>query len=313
MTEDDYGEGRDPLLVRPFLLRDGGGAPGDDAGASSQTWPAATTREVRSRSALDGADDPTAVLVLPAPSRRDVRRRLVVLTVVGAAVLFGAAAAGFAALRPATHPTIATVMPNAAPPIPAGPRAGSPAPSASAAPSAHRSAGRGAPEATPATAGSLTTAAVPSEAKETTTPATGGSSAAKSPPAAIVPRPATARTGRIRGPGGLCLDVAGGKAADDSRVVVDDCSGADTQSWTLAADGTLRVSGSMCALQVGDGTVHLIACDGRTTAQWSVSDTTLVNESSAGCLTDPGGGAFPGTPVLVTTCTDAANQHWSAP
>lgn len=314
MTEDDYGEGRDPLLVRPFLLRDGGGAPADASGASVQTWPSATTREVRSHSALEGADDPTAVLVLPAspPRRRDVRRRLVVLAVVGVAVLLGAGAAGFAALRPDTGAPIAAVLPDAPLALPAGPHSGSPSASAAAGPAAHRSSGRSTAHATPSAARARATAATPATVTGTS-PASTGSPAAKAPPAAAIPAPAVVRTGKIHGPGGLCLDVAGGKPAGGSRVEVDDCTGSDTQTWTVTGDGTMRVSDTLCAVQAGDGTVRLAACDGSSAAQWSVSGAELVNDSSTACLTDPAGGSTPGTTVLVTVCTDATNQHWSVP
>jgi hypothetical protein len=67
-----------------------------------------------------------------------------------------------------------------------------------------------------------------------------------------------------------------------------------------------------CALVTGDNTVHLAACDRRTTAQWRVTGVReLVNAATGGCLTDPSGGGRPGTRVLVVKCTGDANQSWS--
>ncbi|WP_433293242.1 ricin-type beta-trefoil lectin domain protein [Actinoplanes sp. CA-030573] len=117
MTDEDHGEERDPLLVRPYL-RDSD-ASGDDR--STQTWPSATTREVRSHRALEGADDPTAVLLLPGVAKRkpvwDGRRRLLVLIAACAVVLIGLGAAGFAALRSNARPAGPAALPDA--PIPA--------------------------------------------------------------------------------------------------------------------------------------------------------------------------------------------------
>src|SRR6266536_6628542 len=99
MVTDDHGEVQDPLLVRPYLH--------NDADASAQTWPAATTREVRSQRALEGAGDPTAIIpiVPPETTRRRVPRRLLVVLAACAAVLLGATAAGLAAMR-AARPAI---------------------------------------------------------------------------------------------------------------------------------------------------------------------------------------------------------------
>ena len=77
-------------------------------------------------------------------------------------------------------------------------------------------------------------------------------------------------------------------------------------------EGTVRVSGK-CALTVGDTTVHIATCDGRTTARWQISGQRLVNATNSGCLTDPSAGRTPGTGVTVTPCNGSASQRWSLP
>jgi hypothetical protein len=310
VTNDDYGEERDPLLVRPYL-RDAG-TPGDDQ--STQTWPSATTREVRSQRALEGADDPTAVLFLPEakPARRG--RRMLLVFVACAVVLVGAAAAGFATLRLDRRPGSSAALPDAPIPalsglVPTSPAA-PPAP-VSAAPSTGKSASRHATTAPPkATSANATSATNSPGAPAPNDNNNDGKTT--SPPAGLLPAVPSDRTGTIRGQNGLCLDLNGAVAVDFNHVQVFDCNDTAAQTWTLATDGTLRVLGK-CALVVGDNTVRITTCDGRTTAQWRVSGQQLINGSNALCLTDPSSGTTAGTGVTVTTCTGRANQRWSFP
>ena len=300
VTDHDFGDDRDPLLVRPFLLNDSG-AHGDDP--STQTWPAATTREVRSHHA--SADDPTGPL--PPAARRRYRRRLIVIGVVGVAVILAAAVAGFAALRPAMRPSVSAALPGSPLPIVTGPT------SAGSAPAATSATSRRAQHSASATAIAPTVGPATQASAGGATPATTDGQTATVPTAPTQQlAPVLARTGTIRGEKGLCLDLSGGIPADDSQVQVSTCKGSGTQLWTLATDGTLQVTGK-CALAVGDDTVHIVGCDGRTTAQWRVTGSTLINASNSKCLTDPASGNTPGTAVTLTRCTNAKNQLWSLP
>ncbi|MGK5681835.1 ricin-type beta-trefoil lectin domain protein [Actinoplanes sp. URMC 104] len=385
MTDGDLNDEQDPLLVRPFVLResasaddgadatgdatagagadatgdatagagadasDDGTVNGDEAGGkrAAQKWPAAAGREVRSGSAVGGDDAPTAILHLPfrrkhgapvAPGNR--RRRLAVLAGAAAVVVLGAAATGYAALRDDVRPSVATGVPG---PIPA---ATGPAASSAVAPSASGGAtagevgnpggpgglgGPGAPggpsssgSATPSTPGSAgASAAVP---VAPSTSATAGEPISLSPeptegsrtdspraPEGLAPAPpADDRAGVVRGQNGLCLDLNGAVAVDGNHVQVYDCNQTAAQSWTLASDGTLRVLGK-CALVVGDRSVKIVSCDGRTTAQWRASGQLLINVSNNDCLTDPSAGRTSGTAVTVTSCSGSASQRWSLP
>jgi hypothetical protein len=333
VKDEEYGEDKDPLLVRPFLLHDEGSV-GDQ---SRQTWPSATTREVRSQRALDGADDPTAIIELPgdpatsASQPRHARptpprpmrswstrhRRLLVLTSAASIVLVSATAAGYAALRSDVRPLTSAAQP--ADPLPAvtGPQTtGVPTPTSATPSSGRPAAGTTAnPRTSPSASVGTTapTAAAPSPAG-TSAPATNDKpTVAPAPPEyGLAPEPASERMGTIRGQNGLCLDLNGGVPADDNHLQVYDCNGSSAQAWTLAADGTLRVSGK-CALLVGDNTVRITSCDSRTTARWQISSQRLVNAANGGCLTDPSAGRASGTGVTVTGCTGSANQRWSLP
>ncbi len=341
------GNEQDPLLVRPFVLRDSGSLDDED---STHTWPAATTPDVRSEPAPDPADAPTAILHLPfrrkhakvggaagevggAGRRKQAggsgngRRRLIVLAGVATVIVLGAAAAGFAALRSDVRPTVTTGMPG---PLPA---ATAPLPTASTASSIGT--GTSATEAgRPAGTTSATTSASSPPSRPSGTPAqptgstgagepisispdpTGdvGKTVAPGAPQLVAPEvpPASDRVGVIRGQNSLCLDLNGAVPVDGNHVQVYDCNNSVAQSWTLATDGTLRVQGK-CALLVGDNTVQIITCDDRTPAQWRASGQLLINAANNNCLTDPSGGRTSGTGVTVTQCTGSASQRWSLP
>ena len=142
------------------------------------------------------------------------------------------------------------------------------------------------------------------------------------PPPAVTPSgtpappPAVDRVGAIVGAGGHCLDVSGGisllgvtVSLLGTAVSVYDCDGTQTQNWTFATDGTLRVAGS-CAAPDGS-VVRLTGCAG--SAQWRAGPgDTLVDLGTGRCLTDPSGGATTGGPITVTGC-GAAGQRWLLP
>ena len=307
MTDEDHGEEQDPLLVRPYLDAD---ADAPAADRSTQTWPAATTREVRSHRALEGAGDPTASIpAVPPETTRRLPRRLLVVLAAGAAVLLGVVAAGVAAMHAAARPAITGAQPEAPVPALSGLVPASPAASPTS------SGATPTPTPTHKRATHRSSAATSTGAENTTKPSATASSGAvngKGTAPADGLKPAVARTGTIRGQNGLCLDLNGGVAVAFNHIQVATCNGTAAQAWTLDTDGTLRVQ-SMCAMIVGDDTVHIIACDGRTTAQWRADGQLLINAADNDCLTDPSGGARSGTAVKVSTCSGSAGQRWSIP
>jgi hypothetical protein len=314
-------EAGDPLLVRPFILREQDTSDTVATWPSAQTWPPASVtgpREILSHRADRRSPPPGA----SAPSRR---RRTFVLAAAGAVAVIGLAAAGYGLVQPGADdddvpipsgalPPVASPSPGdtpAAPPVaPTG--TGTTAPATGRAPagaSASASATGSAAADGPLSAGAVPTSAPGPGAITTDGPA-------KQLPglvAALSPAPVAARVGTIAGAGNLCLDLNGGVPVDDNHIQVFTCNGSFAQRWTLATDGTLRVVGR-CAQVTADTTVHIIGCDDRSQAQWRVTGgDTLVNVATGECLTDPGGGARSGAGVRVTACAGAGSQRWNLP
>jgi hypothetical protein len=307
---EDLGDNRDPLLVRPFVLPDGDR---QEPPPSASTWPVEQT----------AGELPTQLLPVVAtagdsgPDKPELwRRRSLVL--VGAGVVAVLTVAGYALLRPDDRDGWASS------PAQSLPAAIGPATSSEVGPSGIPADGEGSgdgggsgdpagttqsPRATPPSSPAGPTSAGTSpgtSAGATGSPAT----VVPAPPAQLLPDPIGTGRGLLVTGNGLCLDLRGGEAADGRDVDVDDCNGTSPQRWQLNADRTLEVL-DMCAYVVGDGTVELTSCDGRTTAQWQLfNNGTLTNAANGMCLTDPNSGARPGNGVTVTVCTGGNNQRW---
>ena len=80
-------------------------------------------------------------------------------------------------------------------------------------------------------------------------------------------------TGRITGPGALCVDVQGGIGRPGARVIYTPCNGAPSQFWTASQGGI-----------VGVGNL---------------------------CLDTEGRKLVPGTPLVLNTCCGAPSQRWA--
>ena len=124
----------------------------------------------------------------------------------------------------------------------------------------------------------------------------------------------------LRGHGGLCVDVAGARSEDGSRVQLYGCNRTAAQRWTRPGDGTLRALGR-CLDIAGGGTwngtrVQLWSCNGTAAQQWRVTeDGTLINPQSGRCLDAVDFGSANGTPLQIWSCgsTPQANQRWEVP
>ncbi|WP_033443544.1 PQQ-dependent sugar dehydrogenase [Saccharothrix sp. NRRL B-16314] len=127
-----------------------------------------------------------------------------------------------------------------------------------------------------------------------------------------------ARTGRITGLGGKCVDVSGGSTADGAKVQLWTCNGTAAQQWTASADGSLRALGKCLDIQRGgtaNGTVtQLWTCNGTGAQQWVPrSDGTVRNPQSGRCLDAAGSSSADGTVLHIWDCSDGANQKWVLP
>lgn len=255
----------------------------------------------------------------------DRRRHVVLLS--GAAAVAVATFAGYALLRPGDQPETWTSMSVQSLPPAVGPGTTGPTtaarvtPDTTGADDGDGSNGRDPGQATSATQPGRTGATSPATGTalpnaSAGSPAGGPSTTAITPattmaPIYLPPTPVETGSGLLVTGTGLCLDLRGGAAVEGGDVHIDDCNGTSPQLWNLSTNHTLEVLG-LCAYLVGDSTVELTACDGRTTAQWQLmSDGVLTNAANGGCLTDPSMGTRPGSAVIVTTCVGGSNQRWT--
>jgi ricin-type beta-trefoil lectin protein len=141
-------------------------------------------------------------------------------------------------------------------------------------------------------------------------------STSPSPSASSAP-PASA--GLVRGYGGKCLNDAGGSAADRAKIQIWSChQSSAAEQWTYSKDELARKS--MCVNAKGTAKngapVILWSCTGTANELWihqSDGEYVLKAGNSKLCLTDPGHSTQNGTQLTVTTCTNAADQHWTLP
>lgn len=125
-------------------------------------------------------------------------------------------------------------------------------------------------------------------------------------------------TGTVGGYAGMCLDVAGGNAADSTAVDEYTCNGTTAQQWTVDPNGTVEAM-DKCLDVVGGGTANgtqadLYTCNGTGAQVWQPrSDGSLYNPQSGKCLDDTNWATSPGTQLQIWDCTGAANQQWSLP
>ncbi|MEV8510038.1 RICIN domain-containing protein [Actinoplanes sp. NPDC051475] len=296
---DMHDEPQDPVLVRPYVGSDPDGH--DDR--PEETWP---------EPAAIPADPPAEVgtkvqpaLPLEAPGRASALRRQRLIVLSGVAVL-ALAGTGLVIAGSGEDPEPPGARPAATGSLGAGPAASNGAASTAARPSAPP-----APSARATGQVSAPPAAGPAATEPGRRhPAPPAPTSAGAPSATLGPPPPADRTGAITSAGGRCLTLGGLLGIDGSPIEVAGCGGLSVQSFTLATDGTLRVSGR-CAQVTGDGDVRTIGCDDRESAQWRAGPNgSLVNPATGHCLTDPG---TSGATTRAEACTGAAEQRWTLP
>ncbi len=123
----------------------------------------------------------------------------------------------------------------------------------------------------------------------------------------------------IKGYGSKCLDDKGNSSSDKTEVIIWSCNSGDSaQGWTYTND-ELQHNGK-CANDAGNGGsgTHVIlwSCTGAANEKWfhSGSDGEFVlSLSSHGllCLDDPGYSTANRTQLIVYSCHNGSNQHWS--
>ena len=281
----------DPVLVRPYVkaVAEAEKAPDE----VPETWPEEAALPEEGDTLVQPAvvDEPAA----PPKKRRDLR---IAILAGGAALALGVA--GYLIFAPAADPdlpqpgTVLPAMPGQ-PPLSPGQR----------------------PSVAPTTPKAEASASVTPSVSTTpaTTPPNSSAPTSAAPPSSQAPAdptrtpPAADRTGSVTAASGRCLMLGGLLGTSGSPVQVSGCASVPYQSFTLAADGTLRVNGR-CAQADGDGTVRVTGCDDAgDAAQWRAGNGGTLR-SSNGCLTDPGRS---GATTTVSACSGASSQSWTLP
>ncbi len=160
-------------------------------------------------------------------------------------------------------------------------------------------------------AGAMATFTWPGTVDPTGSPTAGPTGSATATPTSSGP----ARTGRITGLGGKCMDAAG--TTNGTTVQLWTCTGATNQTWTAGTDGTIRTLGK--CLDVRDhGTtngsrIQIWDCTGNNNQKWTATNGHLISAGSGRCLDATNVSSADGTPLQIWDCGTAANQQWTLP
>ncbi|MGA5305689.1 ricin-type beta-trefoil lectin domain protein [Nucisporomicrobium flavum] len=303
VDEDDELQRQDPVLVRPYIRTEPSSTePATPVDRPEETWPETAMLPDEEPAPGEPAAAPAAVPLPPGRGVTPLRQRLIVL---GGVLVLALAAAAFVLLGTGGDDK---------PPLPET-QATLPAPGVTGslgdAPGSQRASAAAGRTPRPSTTTPARTEST-SRPGQAVPPAgtTSAPASAAAPSATLAPPPAADRTGAVTAAGGRCLALGGLLGLDGSPIQVSGCSGVSYQSFTLAADGTLRVAGR-CAQVTGDGEVRTVRCDDRESAQWRAGPGgSLVNPATGQCLTDPGSA---GGTATVSTCTGDASQSWKLP
>ena len=127
-----------------------------------------------------------------------------------------------------------------------------------------------------------------------------------------------AATGKpVIGDHGKCLDDFGGATANGTKVDIWTCNNTVSQQWLFSSGGALSVQGKCLddSSQGGAGAkLVLWTCNGHAAQTWTHHTNGEYTLKLNGlCLTDPSGSATDGTQVVIRTCANFADQHWSLP
>ncbi|MGW6785258.1 ricin-type beta-trefoil lectin domain protein [Streptomyces sp. NPDC054987] len=115
----------------------------------------------------------------------------------------------------------------------------------------------------------------------------------------------------ITGLAGKCLDVEGGRTADNTPVQLWPCNTSKAQEWRLTGN-TVRALDK--CLTVLDGKAVLATCNGGDEQKFvhrGDADKALYNEDANACVDVPNGNTADGTDLLVYACNNGTNQKWN--
>ncbi|WP_167377748.1 LamG domain-containing protein [Streptomyces malaysiense] len=114
----------------------------------------------------------------------------------------------------------------------------------------------------------------------------------------------------------LCADDYHAATRNGNRIQIYGCNNTLAQSWTPAADGSIRVLGKCLDVTHGDtadGTpIDLWSCNGTGAQQWTLGPNhSLVNPQSGKCLDDPKASTTTGTQLQLYSCNGTGAQSWT--
>jgi hypothetical protein len=129
----------------------------------------------------------------------------------------------------------------------------------------------------------------------------------------------TTHVSTISGYGGKCLDDRGNSSSNRTQVIIWGCNSADSaQGWTFSSS-ELKHNGKCANIQGGGGSgskLILWSCTGASNEKWfhsSSSGEYVSSETGHGllCVDDPGYSKTNGKQLIVYTCHNSGNQHWT--
>jgi hypothetical protein len=132
--------------------------------------------------------------------------------------------------------------------------------------------------------------------------------------------PSTTHVSTISGYGGKCLDDRGNSSSNRAQVIIWSCNNSDkAQGWTYSS-GELKHNNKCANIQGGGGSgskLILWNCTGASNEKWFHSSSNgeyVSSETGHGllCVDDPGYSKTNGKQLIVYTCHNTGNQHWSA-
>ena len=122
------------------------------------------------------------------------------------------------------------------------------------------------------------------------------------------------RGGEIRGAGGLCLDVRGGKFQPGTTLQMYGCNGTASQRFSLGRGGEIRVRDLCVDVDRGDprdgARVVLWPCSGSRSQSWSPRGGQIVSELNGKCLDVEDGRVRQEAPAMVWSCNRSPSQRW---
>lgn len=139
------------------------------------------------------------------------------------------------------------------------------------------------------------------------------------PSTSPTPTPTPAAVHLIKGYAGKCVDDAGNSSANRAKVQIWPCNTSDqAQGWDYTKSELVHNGKCLNDQRWGGDGSHVIlyTCNGAANEIWSHrSNGEWVLSAKGGtlCLDDPAYSTKNGTPLIVWTCKNSSNQHWSVP